>query len=110
MNNQELELKIKEIIEKENFFDMIQSAVEFEVEYKKSDFYKATKMSLMSVIEKSKLFYSLNLKELFIKLQEQLNELDLSHAMDLIEGIGNTFEQENQDIREAANIMKELNA
>ena len=40
MNNQELELKIKEILNNKNFFDMIESVMEFEKEYKGTDFYK----------------------------------------------------------------------
>ena len=38
MNNQELELKIKEIINIPNMFDMIIAAQNFEKEYRKSDF------------------------------------------------------------------------
>ena len=36
MNNSELELKIKEIIKIENFFDMMEAAQDFEKEYKQS--------------------------------------------------------------------------
>ena len=54
MNNQELELKIKEIIEMPNMFDMIIAAKDFEKDYKTSDFYKATKISLMEIIKDAK--------------------------------------------------------
>ena len=37
MNNQELELKVKEILEIENFFDLIEAVCAFEKEYKQSD-------------------------------------------------------------------------
>jgi hypothetical protein len=54
MNNQELELKVKELLEIENFFDMIIAVKDFEKDYKGSDFYKTTKMPLMEVIKHSK--------------------------------------------------------
>ena len=54
MNNQELELKIKEIINIPNMFDMIIAAQNFEKEYRKSDFYKTTKMPLNEVIKNAK--------------------------------------------------------
>ena len=44
MNNNELELKIKEILSIENFFDMMEAVFDFEKEYKGSEFYKKTKM------------------------------------------------------------------
>ena len=49
MNNQELELKVKEILEIENFFDMIEAAVALKKEYKRTKFYKKTKMPLIEV-------------------------------------------------------------
>ena len=58
MNNQELELRIKEILSLENFFDMIEAAVDFEKEYKQSGFYKKTKMPLLEVIKNSKMWYN----------------------------------------------------
>ena len=56
MNNQELELKIKEIIEMPNMFDMIIAAKDIEKDYKTSDFYKATKMSLIEMLGELKDF------------------------------------------------------
>ena len=43
MNNQELELKVKEILSIENFFDMMEAVFAFEKEYKATEFYKKTK-------------------------------------------------------------------
>ena len=50
MNNQELELKVKELLAIENFFDMIIAVKDFEKEYKNSDFFKSTKMSLILIM------------------------------------------------------------
>lgn len=47
MNNIELENKIKEIIEQDNYFDMMLLASVFEKDYKTSDFYKATKKTFI---------------------------------------------------------------
>ena len=46
MNNQELELKVKEILAIENFFDMMEAAIAFEKEYKGTNFFKKTKEQL----------------------------------------------------------------
>lgn len=55
MNNQELELKVKELLAIDNFFDMIIAVKDFEKEYKNSDFFKATKISLMDIIKNAKM-------------------------------------------------------
>lgn len=55
MNNQELELKVKEILSIENFFDMMEAVFAFEKEYKATEFYKKTKMSLVEVMKESKI-------------------------------------------------------
>ena len=108
MDNIELEQKILEIIETENFFDMIIKAKEFEKEYKNSDFYKATKMSLNEVIKESKIFYSLQLKNLGDAIQNIINNLSLEHVNELLDKLGGLFQQENEEIQEGLEVFKNL--
>ena len=73
MNNQELEIKVKELLEIQNFFDFIEAVKGFEKEYKNTDFYKKTKLPILEMIKNAKGFYFLQLNDLFNKLQEKIN-------------------------------------
>lgn len=108
MDNIELEQKVLEIIETENFFDMILKAKEFEKEYKNSDFYKATKMPLNEVIKESKIYYSLQLRDLGSKLQNILDNLSLESLNDLLDRIGGVFSQENEEIQSGLEVIRSL--
>ena len=105
MNNQELELKVKEILNNKNFFDMMESAVEFEKEYKGTDFYKKTKLPLVEVIKNAKMWYSLQLEDFGRKVQDFINGIDLGNLTSLVDQLGDMFGQENE---ETLNIIKEF--
>ena len=105
MNNQELELKVKEILSIENFFDMMEAVFAFEKEYKGTEFYKKTKMSLIEVIKESKIWYTLQFKDIGNKIQSFINDLDLSNLNNILEQLGDVYGQENE---ETLNIIKEF--
>ena len=105
MNNQELESKVKEILSIENFFDMMEAVFAFEKEYKTTEFYKKTKMSLIEVMKESKLWYALQLKDIGSKIQSLINDLDLSNLNNVLEQLGDVYGQENE---ETLNIIKEF--
>ena len=108
MNNQELELKIKEIINMSNIFDMIMAAQNFEKEYKQSDFYKATKMALNEIIKTAKLYYTISYNNILEKIQSLINDLDFNKFNDLLDQISSTFEQENNDTMTMLNELKDF--
>lgn len=103
MTNTELELKVKEILQNDNMFDLIENAVAFEREYKQSDFYRNTKLPFMEVIKYGKVFYSFNIKEIVTKaknyIQSMIEELDFSKVNELINQFGDMFANENGEIR-----------
>lgn len=105
MNNQELESKVKEILSIENFFDMMEAVFAFEKEYKTTEFYKKTKMSLIEVMKESKIWYALQLKDIGNKIQSLINNLDLSNLNNVLEQLGDVYGQENE---ETLNIIKEF--
>ena len=105
MNNQELELKVKEILAIENFFDMMEAAIAFEKEYKGTNFFKKTKMPLVEVIKNSKTWYMFQWTGLGEGLQKLINGLELSHVTDLISQLGQVYQQENEEI---LSIVKEF--
>lgn len=108
MNNAELELKIKEIIAIENYFDMIIAVKDFEKDYKGSDFYKETKMSLVEVIKQAKLHYALQLSDLSSKIQKVINELNVDNLNSVLDQISGVFGKENTEIKESLEVLKEL--
>lgn len=105
MNNQELELKVKEILATENFFDMMEAAVEFEKEYKTTSFFKKTKMSLFEVIKNAKIWYLIQLKDLGKNIQSLIDGLNMENISNIIGQFGDMYGQENEEI---LNIVKEF--
>ena len=108
MNNNELELKIKEILSIENFFDMMEAVYDFEKEYKGSEFYKKTKMPLIEVVKGSKTWYMLQFKDIGNKIQSLINGLDVSHLSEVIDQFGSIFEQENKETLDILNSFKDI--
>lgn len=108
MNNQELELKVKELLEIENFFDMIVAVKDFEKEYKGSDFFKITKMPLVDVIKNAKMWYLTNLSSIGNKIQGIINNLDFNKVNELLDQFGNVFEKENSETFENLLLLKDL--
>ena len=108
MNNSELELKIKEILSIENFFDMMEAVYDFEKEYKGSEFYKKTKMPLIEVVKGSKTWYILQFKDIGNKIQSLINGLDVSHLSEVIDQFGSIFEQENKETLDILNSFKDI--
>ena len=108
MNNIELEQKIKEILENNNFFDLIIEAKDFEKDYQKSDFFKETKMPLMEVIKNAKVFYELQFDGLLSKVQNFINSLNLDNIFKIIDEISSVFEKENVEITKVAEDLKKI--
>lgn len=110
MSNAELELKIKEILSIENFFDMIEKVVEFEKEYKGTSFYKKTKMPLMEVIKNSKVWYALQLKDIVGVVQNMIDSLNIENVNSILNQLGEIYSKENTEtlsiIKEFQNLIK----
>lgn len=110
MNNSELELKVKEIIKIENFFDMLEAAQDFEKEYKQSDFYKKTKQPLLPMLKEAAGWYGIAADRIFKEVQKEINKLDISHLNDLLDKIAETFGTENAAITEQISQLKDIMA
>lgn len=108
MDNIELEQRILEIIQTENFFDMIIKAKEFEKEYKTSDFYKITKMPLNDVIKSSKIYYAIQLKDLGNAIQKIINNLSFENVSEVLDKLNETFSAENEEIKDSLEVLKVL--
>ena len=108
MSNAELELKIKEILSIENFFDMIEKVVEFEKEYKGTSFYKKTKMPLMEVIKNSKVWYALQLKDIVDVIQGMIDSLNVENLNSILSQLGEVYNKENTETLSIINEFKDL--
>lgn len=105
MNNHELELKIREILSTNNFFDALEKTINFEKEYKASGFFKKTKMPLLEVIKYSKEWYLLDANEIVNKIQSIIDKLDFTKINEILNQFGDIFTQENE---ETLSIIKEF--
>lgn len=110
MNNQELELKVKEILAVDNFFDMVEATIAFNKEYKGTEFYKKTKMPLEDVIKNAKMWYGFQLNDIGNKIQKLINDLDTSKLMEVLNQLGDVFGAENEEIISAMNMFKDIAA
>ena len=108
MNNIELENKIKELLKIENYFDMVVAIKKFEPEYKKSEFYKETKVPLSDAVKQAKIHSALQFNDVAGKLQKLINELDLTKINEIIDQLGNQFGQENEEIKKMLDVAKDL--
>ena len=110
MNNQELEKRIKNILNTSNFFDMVVLAQDFEKEYTNSDFYKMTKMPLIDVIKNCKMWYLFNFESILESSQRIVSSLNLENVNDIINQFGDLFMKENEEVlniaREFSDILK----
>ena len=108
MNNIELEARIKTLCAIENYFDMVIAIKDFEKEYKTTDFYKMTKRPLENVVKEARLHYALQLKDLGNHVQELLDNLSLENVNDILEKMGVIFGEENKEIKESLEVLKDL--
>lgn len=108
MDNIELENKVKELIKIDNYFDFVLAVKDFDKDYKASDFYKKTKKPLAEVMKESRIYYALQLKDLANRLQDLIDNLSLDNLNDLLNQMGDTFAQENSEIRESLEVLKDL--
>ena len=108
MTNAELEKKLKELSVKDSFLDVVLECRKLEPEYKKSDFYKATKMSLSDLLRQYKMWSFANFDNLGDRIQELIDSLNFDNVSKIIEQFGNTFSTENDEIRKAAETYKKL--
>jgi hypothetical protein len=108
MTNSELNDKLKDICLMPNYIEALLAIKRLEPEYKKTDFYKETKISIADLIKNAKIWYITDLTQLGSIIQKLIDGLSLEKIQDIINQIGQTFEEENEEITEAAQTYKEL--
>lgn len=107
MDNKELELRVKEILKNDNYFDMMIAAKNFASEYKASDYYAATKQPLFEMIKEAKMYYTFNIDSFFENIQEKISSLDVDKLLEVIDQLSSVFEQDNEEMKEIFSSFKD---
>lgn len=109
MTNQEIIEKIDTLMsENENFCDLLLALKDFNKEYKKSDFYKKTRISLNRLVRQYRAYSFTNLDEIFDRVQEKINNLDLSNVQNIVDTLGFNTDREIEDLNSSWNGLKDL--
>lgn len=109
MTNQEIIEKINTLMsENGNFCDLLLALKDFNKEYKKSDFYKKTRISLNRLIRQYRAYSFTNLDEIFDRVQEKINNLDLSNIQNIVDTLGFNTDREIEDLNSSWNGLKDL--
>ena len=109
MTNQEIIEKINTLMsENENFCDLLLALKNFNKEYKKSDFYKKTRISLNRLVRQYRAYSFTNLDEIFDRVQEKINNLDLSNVQNIVYTLGFNTDREIEDLNSSWNGLKDL--
>lgn len=109
MTNQEIIEKINTLMsENENFCDLLLALKNFNKEYKKSDFYKKTRISLNRLVRQYRAYSFTNLDEIFDRIQEKINNLDLSNVQNIVDTLGFNTDREIEDLNSSWNGLKDL--
>lgn len=109
MTNQEIIEKINTLMsENENFCDLLLALKNFNKEYKKSDFYKKTRISLNHLVRQYRAYSFTNLDEIFDRVQEKINNLDLSNVQNIVDTLGFNTDREIEDLNSSWNGLKDL--
>ena len=108
MDNNELVLKIKTILSSSNIFDVLVEANDFNKEYKKTSFYKKTKIKLIDILKYSKIFYMLQPSTMIDNLQSIIDSLDVDKLMQVIDNISEVFSNENQETMGMLNSLEDF--
>lgn len=109
MTNQEIIEKINTLMsENENFCDLLLALKNFNKEYKKSNFYKKTRISLNRLVRQYRAYSFTNLDEIFDRVQEKINNLDLSNVQNIVDTLGFNTDREIEDLNSSWNGLKDL--
>ena len=109
MTNQEIIEKINTLMsENENFCDLLLALKNFNKEYKKSDFYKKTRISLNRLVRQYRAYSFTNLDAIFDRVQEKSNNLDLSNVQNIVDTLGFNTDREIEDLNSSWNGLKDL--
>lgn len=109
MTNLELIERVDAILEENNnFCDQVIEFKKFNKEYKQSDFYKQTKISLNHFIKEYKIHKLTNLDTLTHLVQEKINSLDLSNIQNLINNYMQSVQEEVIDMKDTWNELRDF--
>lgn len=108
MIHEEIQLKLEEISSLNNVCDMIIALKEFNIDYKKTDFYKQTKMSLEDLFTFYRKINPINLKKIFKEIQKHISELNLESLESLLENFNLSAIGSFKDLAEHKDLLEAI--
>lgn len=109
MTNQEIIDRIDSILaDNSNYCDQILAIKAFNKEYKKSDFYKQTRMPLEKLIASYKVHRLVNLDILVDLIQNKINDFDLSSITSLLDRATSLMRQDVEDLNSSWEELQDI--
>lgn len=109
MTNQEIIDRIDSILtDNGNYCDQILAIKAFNKEYKKSDFYKQTKMPLEKLVASYKVHRLVNLDILVDLIQNKINDFDLSSITALLDKATLSMQQDVEDLNSSWEELQDI--
>ena len=107
MTQEDINNLVKAVVQSENICTAVLMIKENEKDYKQSDFYKQTKIDLLSLIELYKKLNPINMDSIGDLLQREINKLDLTNLTNIFDsfigesqGAINNFQNEVKEFKE----------
>ena len=108
MNNEKLQQKLEEISLKTNYLDQILALKMLNKEYKKSQFYKQTRIPLNRLYHDFLIGRFTSLQNVIAFFQEAINHLDFKKLDDIINNFSASFADENAQIFDSLKLFKTI--
>lgn len=97
MTNEELKEELSKIIKTTDYIEAALQIKKLEKAYKKTEFYKATRMSLTELVNRAKMWDIFDFSNLKTRIQSLIDDLNFDNIYGILEQFGSTFEKENED-------------
>lgn len=104
MTNQEIIIYIDNLLKKNlNYCDLIIELKKFNKEYKKTNFYKSTHLSLFKLIKDYQANQLYNLDNIFAQIQTKIDSLNLDNIINLLNQLQSSLAKSVEDDTKAFN-------
>ena len=106
MTQQDINELVKTIAESNNVCEAMLMIVNSEKEYKQSDFYKQTKISLIDLIKTYKTIHPINWQEVKEELQNIVDNLSFDHLQNMLDSFVSDSQLLTTDFKEQVENFK----
>lgn len=108
MTDIELEQKLKEIVMIDSAFERLTALKKIKKDYHKSEFFKKNRIPFNKIAREMRIDYKFSFDYIGKQAQQAFNELDLSKISGILDEVTEIFTNENQEITENIELLKDL--